>query len=53
MGPSGVALAAVPVCAAWSFVAYSLGLRQQVLPIETPARASQSQQLRFGMTARS
>jgi len=32
MGPSRVALAAVPVCAAWSAVAYSLGRRQQVLP---------------------
>ena len=31
MGPSRVALAAVPVCAAWSAVAYSLGRRQQVL----------------------
>ena len=31
MGPSRVALAAIPVCAAWSVVAYSLGRKQQVL----------------------
>ena len=30
MGPSRVALAVVPVCAAWSATAYSLGRRQQV-----------------------
>ena len=30
MSPSRVALAAVPVCVAWSGVAYSLGRRQQV-----------------------
>jgi hypothetical protein len=30
MSPARVALAAVPVCAAWSGVAYSLGRRQEV-----------------------
>jgi hypothetical protein len=30
-GPSGMAAACVPVCAAWSVVAYRLGQRQQRL----------------------
>lgn len=40
MGPSGVAAAAVPLCAAWAAVAHALGQRQEALA----ARAAQKQQ---------